>query len=59
LWRHESDKAGSASLGERFVGEPASNAHEIDGGGGQQMLEVRFGLSDVPGAPQTERAHPL
>jgi len=41
-------------LGTRFTDQPAIDAAQINGGGDQEMLQMRLRLPDITRAPQIE-----
>jgi hypothetical protein len=51
---HEGSECRLASLGTRFTDQPAIDAAQVDGGGDQEMLQMRLRRSDITRAPQIE-----
>ncbi|KLK89933.1 hypothetical protein AA309_28655 [Microvirga vignae] len=54
LKRHELGECGLTGLRERCATNPSANADEVHGSHRQHVLQMRFGETDVAGAPQMQ-----
>ena len=57
-WR-EGGETGGTRLRPWALVEPRDNAVDIDGGGGRDVLQVRFRETPIPRAAEPESAYPL
>src|SRR5438876_1147271 len=57
--RREGGETGGARLRPWALVEPRDNAVDIDGGGGRDVLQVRFRETPIPRAAEPESADPL
>src|SRR5438128_11748460 len=57
--RREGGETGGARLRPWALVEPSDNAVDIDGGGGRDVLQVRFRETPIPRAAEPESAYPL